>query len=178
MPEVLESQTHFTGRIVRVRVDRVRLDDGVVVRQEVVEHAESVTVVVFQDPETVLLIRQYRHPAGQVLLETPAGSMDPGETPAEAAQRELAEEIGYRARTLLPAGRFDLAPGWATELMHAFVALDLEPAEGEKDQDERIELVPLPWARVWDMVRAGEVLDCKTIAALTLAEGVAPTHRS
>jgi len=169
MPVRERSDTRYIGRIVNVRLDEVRLEDGAVVWQEVVEHAPSVTVVPMLDERTVLLIRQYRHPTGEVILETPAGSLDPGETPEEAAQRELAEEIGYRARKLERVGGFYLAPGWATEYMHAFLARDLEAAQAEHDPDERIELVPLPLEEAWRLVRAGEIRDCKTIAALTLA---------
>jgi 8-oxo-dGTP pyrophosphatase MutT (NUDIX family) len=169
MPEILSTTQRFHGRIVQVRTDQVRLDDGAVVEQEIVEHAPSITVVPMLDEETVLLIRQYRHPTGEVLLETPAGSLDPGETPEQAAQRELMEEIGYRARSITPLGRFYLAPGWATEFMHAFLACDLEPATAPADKDERIELVAMPLQAVWRLLEAGELRDCKTIAALALA---------
>src|SRR3954447_21951460 len=172
MPEIVTSSVEFAGRIVRVRVDHVRLEDGAVIKQEVVEHAQSITVVPMLDRSTVMLVRQYRHPAGETILETPAGSIDAGESPAAAAQRELAEEIGRRAGRLVPIGSFYLAPGWATELMHAFLALDLEEAAGEADEDERIDLVPVPLADLWRQIRAGEIRDCKTIAAVALAQPV------
>jgi ADP-ribose pyrophosphatase len=164
------SSVRFEGRIVRVRVDDMQMEDGRIVRQEVVEHAQSVTVVPMLDRETVLLVRQYRHPTGETLLETLAGSVDPGESPEVAAQREMAEEIGRRAGRLIPVGSFYLAPGWATELMHAFVAFDLQEAQGEADEDERIELVPLPVQELWRRIRAGEIRDCKTLAAMSLAQ--------
>src|SRR3712207_1445132 len=98
MPEIVSSVRPFEGRVVSVRIDEVRLEDGRVVRQEVVEHRESMTVVAIDAEERILLVRQYRHPAGEELLETPAGSLDPNETPEEAVNRELAEETGFRAR--------------------------------------------------------------------------------
>lgn len=170
MPETLSSETHFRGRIVSVRTDKVRLDDGLVTRQEVVEHAQSVTVVPVRDDGQVLMIRQYRHPTGETILETVAGSIDHGESPDEAAQRELAEEIGFRAGRMMRLGGFYLAPGWATEFMHAFLALDLEPADAEHDEDERIELVAIPLADLLRQLQAGDLRDCKSIAALALAE--------
>jgi 8-oxo-dGTP pyrophosphatase MutT (NUDIX family) len=170
MPETVSSETHFRGRIVTVRTDEVRLDDGHVTRQEVVEHAQSVTVVPVQADGRVLMIRQYRHPTGETILETVAGSMDPGESPEDAAQRELAEEIGFRAGRLTRLGGFYLAPGWATEFMHAFIALDLEPAEAEHDEDERIELLAVSLPDLRRQLQAGEIRDCKSIAALALAE--------
>src|SRR5262245_19980633 len=110
MPETVQSTVHFSGRIVRVRTDEVQLEDGAVIRQEVVEHAPSVTIVPLLDDGRVVLIRQYRHPTGRSLLETPAGSVDAGESAEEAAQRELAEEIGQRAERMVHVGSFYLAP--------------------------------------------------------------------
>src|SRR3954454_11309504 len=104
MPETVSSQRAYEGRIVSVRVDRVRLDDGKVCTQEVVEHRESMTVIAIGADERILLVKQYRHPAGEALLETPAGSVDPGETAEQAVNRELAEETGFSAREVLPLG--------------------------------------------------------------------------
>ncbi|MBI3909708.1 MAG: NUDIX hydrolase, partial [Armatimonadetes bacterium] len=100
--ELIRSEHVYRGRVVSLRLDDVRLEDGRVVHWEVVEHAPSVTIVPVRADGTVVLIEQYRHPTGGVLLETPAGNVGPGETPAEAAQRELAEEIGCRAEELIP----------------------------------------------------------------------------
>jgi ADP-ribose pyrophosphatase len=169
MPETIHSSRPFRGRIVSIRVDDVRLEDGVVTRQEVVEHAPSVTMIPVRPDGRIVLIRQYRHPTGEVLLETPAGSIDPGETPEQAAARELAEEIGFHPRQVVRVGGFYLAPGWATEFMHVFVAQELVPATAEPDTDERIQVVPLSLAEIADLVRTGQIRDCKTLAALTLA---------
>src|SRR5205814_4728800 len=129
-----------------VRVDELRTEDGRQFRQEVVEHRESMTVIALGADGRILLVRQYRHPTGQELLETPAGSVDPGETAEEAVNRELAEETGFRARVVVPLGSFYLAPGWATEYMHAYLARELYEAAAEPDEDERIEVVCLPLA--------------------------------
>src|SRR5438045_3070902 len=110
MPDTVSSEHPYQGRIVSVRVDRVRLDDGTVCTQEVVEHRESMTVIALGGDDRILLVKQYRHPAGEVLLETPAGSVDPGETAEDAVNRELAEETGFSAREVVPLGSFYLAP--------------------------------------------------------------------
>lgn len=169
MPRVVESITHFSGRIVSVRVDRVEWDDGRIVRQEVVEHRESMTVVALDAEGRLVLVRQYRHPVGAELLETPAGSVDPGETAAEAVNRELAEEAGFRAREVVPLGSFYLAPGWTTEYMHAYLARDLYPATAEPDEDERIGVVLLTPEEWEEQIRAGGVRDCKSLGAWHLA---------
>jgi 8-oxo-dGTP pyrophosphatase MutT (NUDIX family) len=169
MPEVLKTDYLFQGKIVSVRLDDVRLDDGHVWKAEVVEHAQSMTVVALDAEQRIVLVRQYRHPVGQELLETPAGGIDPGETPEESVNRELAEEAGLRAREVIPIGGFYLAPGWANEYMHVFLARDLYEAEAEADEDERIEVVRLPVAEWEAKIAAGEITDCKSIAAWHLA---------
>ena len=170
MPETLSSRRHFEGHIVAVRTDEVLLNDGTHVKLEVVEHAESMTVVAVDADGSLLLVRQYRHPAGQVLLETAAGSVDPGETAEEAVNRELAEETGYQARRVIYLGSFYLAPGWATEFMHAYLARDLYESRLAPDEDERIEVVRLPIAEWEAMIARGEIRDCKSIAAWHLAK--------
>src|SRR5207302_10035669 len=97
MAETIGTEQVFRGRVVSLRLDQVRMEDGRMLRQEVVEHVPSIGVIPMWDEETVLLIRQYRHPTGETLLEIPAGSFDPEEEAEACAQRELAEEIGYRA---------------------------------------------------------------------------------
>jgi ADP-ribose pyrophosphatase len=169
MPEVIKTTRHFEGKIVQVRVDEVRLEDGHVMRQEVVEHRESMTVVAVDAEQRLILVRQYRHPVGEELLETPAGSVDPGETAEESVNRELAEETGCCAREVIPLGSFYLAPGWATERMHVFAARDLYASQADADEDERIEIVHLPVAEWEARIAAGEIKDAKSIAAWYLA---------
>jgi len=171
MPSTLRTDYLFQGKIVSVRLDDVRLDDGHVSRLEVVEHVQSMTVVAIDSEQRIVLVRQYRHPAGQELLETPAGCLDPGEAAEDAANRELAEETGLRAHKVTPVGGFYLAPGWATEYMHVFLAEDLYDSFAEADEDERIEVVRLPIAEWEAKIAAGKVLDCKSIAAWHLARG-------
>lgn len=169
-PETRSSERIYEGRILNLRRDRLELATGKEHLVEVVEHPESVTVVALDDRDRILLVRQHRHPAKQALLETPAGSIDPGEEPRSAANRELAEETGFRAGRLLHLGSFYLAPGWATEFMHAYLATDLQEHVLEPDVDEDLELVWLPLSEWKAMIDRGEVLDCKSIAAWRLAE--------
>jgi ADP-ribose pyrophosphatase len=167
--EVIHSRYPFRGRIVNIRIDELRFEDDRTVQMEVVEHGASVGIVPMHEDGRVVLIRQYRHPPGERLLEIPAGSVEAEEDPEACAQRELAEEIGYRAGTIVRLGGFYLSPGYATEFMTIFLARDLQPADGTPDEDERIDLEELPLAEALRLAHAGELRDAKTIAALALA---------
>jgi ADP-ribose pyrophosphatase len=171
MPKTIATEQVYKGHVVGLRIDQVQLEDGRVVRQEVVEHVSSIGVIPMWDEETVILIRQHRHPTGEVLLEIPAGSFDPDESAEACAQRELAEEIGYRADDIIPLGGFYLAPGWATEFMHIFLARSLRPAQADPDEDERISQERVSLTELDRRVAAGEIRDAKTLAALFLARG-------
>lgn len=169
MREVISTTRHFEGKIVSVRVDEVRLEDGHITRQEVVEHRDSMTVIAIDPEGRIVLVKQYRHPTGQELLETPAGSVDPGETAEASVNRELSEEAGLCARRVRKVGTFYLAPGWTDEYMHVYLAEDLYELTAPGDEDERIEVVLLPIAEWESAIREGKVQDCKSIAAWHLA---------
>lgn len=150
-----------------VRVDRLRFAGGRESTAEVVEHRGGVTLVAFDSQGRLLMVRQYRHPAGRWLLELPAGTLDPGESPETCAERELQEETGYRPGGLERLGGFYLAPGYCTEYQHVFVASGLTESRLEGDEEE-IDLHPLPLDDALRLVEAGEIEDAKTVAALLL----------
>ena len=167
--QTLSSQRVFDGRVVGLRVDSVRLPNGRSGVREVVEHVESVVIVPVSEDGDVLLVRQYRYPVGETVLEAPAGKVDAGETPLECARRELREEIGYDAGTLRSLGWFWASPGFCTEKMYAFLAADLTHSPLEPDEDEAIETVALPARQAVEQARSGLLRDSKTIAALLMA---------
>ena len=167
--QLLETERVFDGRIVGIRVDTVALPDGSRASREVVEHGASAVIVPVDREDNVILVRQYRHPAGQALLEAPAGVVHGSETPDECAQRELQEEVGYASRDLRALGGFWSSPGFCTEFMYAYLAKDLVPRRLEADDDENIEVVRVPLARVPKLIRLGEIQRAKTIAALLMA---------
>lgn len=154
--------------MLNLRVDELDVEGGRSVRREVIEHPGAVTILAFDDQERLLLVRQYRHPVGRDLLELPAGTFDPGDDPETCAIRELQEETGYRPGRLDRLGGFYLAPGYCTEYQNVFLATGLTKSRLPPDEDERIELVPLPLEQVLSMVEAGEIEDAKTAAALLL----------
>ncbi|MFN8473134.1 MAG: NUDIX hydrolase [Anaerolineae bacterium] len=116
----------------------------------------------------VLLITQTRQAIGNRLWELPAGTREPGEDPQATAKREIQEEINYTAGHMEKLTEFYLAPGYSNELMHLYLATDLRPAEGKRDEDEDIEVVAMPFAEAVARARAGEWNDVKTIAGLLL----------
>jgi ADP-ribose pyrophosphatase len=163
---ILESRRLFEGQVVDLRVDTVELSGGRKATREVVEHGEVVAIVPLLEGSDVLLVRQYRLPAAQVLLEVPAGGVDEGESPEEAAQRELAEECGRRARRLERLGGFFVSPGFCTEFVHLFLATQLEAVTASPDPDEDIDVVRLSLAEAMRLVSAGEIRDGKSIIGL------------
>lgn len=166
----IDSTVHFEGRLVRIEVDRVRLADGNESRREVVRHGGAVVVVPVTDDGRLLLVRQFRYPTGEVLLELPAGTLEANEDPAECAHRELEEETGHRAGGLKRVGEFYSAPGFCDELLYCFVATGLQPdGEAEGDADERIEVGAIPIDDLAALIVNGEIRDAKTLAALMLA---------
>ncbi len=175
VPPVASSERVFEGILISLRVDELALPGGGRGRREVVEHPGGVTIVAFDEDHRLLLVRQYRHPAGRSLLELPAGSLDDGEDPATCAARELQEEVGFRAEKLTSLGGFYLAPGYDTEYQHVFLAEGLTPDPLAADDDEDIEVAPMTAAEIIAEVRRGAVEDAKTLAALMLLWQQRPT---
>jgi len=168
--ETLHTETLYHGRAFNVRRDEIRLPDGKTARLEIVDHVGAVTLVPVDDQNRVWFVRQYRHPAGEVLLELPAGMIELGEAPLECARREIREETGMAAGRIEPIGEFYLAPGYSTEFMHVFLARDLRPDPLPGDADEFISVEPIPLEVVLQMIENGKIHDAKTLAALMLAK--------
>ena len=160
----------YEGNIINVRVDTVRMPSGRDATREIVEHSHAVCIVPIDNDGNVVLVRQYRKPAEDALLEVPAGGVEDGEISEEAVLRELQEEIGYTADHLEHLSSFWVAPGWATEYMHAYLATGLRESRLDGDEDENIEVVRLRFDEAVSMLKTGEINDGKTIAALRLAQ--------
>ncbi len=167
----MESRRLYEGRVVSLRVDRVKLPSGRSTIREVVEHAPVVAIVPLDGQGNVLLVRQYRLPVKRSLLEIPAGGVDPGESAEEAAQRELQEEVGERAGRLEHLCSLFLSPGYSDEYMHLYLATELEPSVLKADVDESIEVVRLPLSEALQLIERGEICDAKTIVGLWAASG-------
>lgn len=149
-----------------LRRDRVALPSGRETTREIVEHPACVAVVAVDWQDNVVLVRQYRRPAEKVLLEVPAGHIEPGEKPDECAARELREETGYVAGRMERIGGFYSSPGYSTEFLHLFLATDLQAGVARPEEDETIEVAVTPLERVPHLILSGEVCDAKSIAGL------------
>jgi ADP-ribose pyrophosphatase len=169
--ETLSSSYLYRGRIVNVRQDRVRLPGGKTAFREVVEHPGAVAVLALDHQGKVMMVRQFRQPAAAVLLEVPAGKLEPGEEPLHCAQRELAEETGLQAGSWRSLGWFYLSPGFCDEKIHLFLARELSPAEPPltTDEEEAVEVIHLPLEEAFRMMDRGDLNDAKTVIALQLA---------
>lgn len=162
------SEDTFLFQAERFRVVRARreLSDGSHVTREVVRHPGAVAILPLLDADRVCLIRNYRISIDQTLWEIPAGTRDPNEEPIETARRELLEETGYRAGRLELLNCIHTSPGILDELMHCFVATELEPGQAAPEPYERIEPVAVAWRDALEMIRDGRIRDAKTIAVL------------
>ena len=171
---LVSSEVLRRSRILEFRIDTVEAADGHRSTRDIAGHPGGVCVVAIDDQDRVLLVRQWRHATGRALLEIPAGTLDRHadgsiEDHAGAAARELEEETGSRAGAWRYLGAFWTAPGFTSELMHLYLATDLVPVhEGglAPDEDERLELRPIPFDQAVGMVERGELPDAKTIAGL------------
>ncbi|MFP4030746.1 MAG: NUDIX domain-containing protein [Desulfococcaceae bacterium] len=154
------------GRVFEMIRERVTLDNGVTTELDLIRHPGAAAMVPMPDPETVILLRQYRHAVGTSLWEIPAGTLEPGEDPLDGAKREIVEEIGYSADRWEKLGEIVPVPGYADERIHLFLAESLRPAQQALDADEVIEVHTFPLGNVWEMVDAGEIQDAKTLGGL------------
>lgn len=168
--ELIKSETLIQGRAFKVRRDLLKTPNGEETRLEIVEHGGSVVLVPLDGEGNLLLVRQYRHPAQQDLLELPAGTRHENEPFEECAAREIREETGMEAGALQKIGEFFLAPGYSTELMAVFLATELKHNPLNADFDEFLKLEKIPVRDVASLLESGKVLDAKSLAAWLLAK--------
>jgi 8-oxo-dGTP pyrophosphatase MutT (NUDIX family) len=173
--KLLDSHILAKGRYLTFRIDRVLRADGTIATRDVCGHPGAVAILAIDHEERVLLVHQWRHPAGGVLLEIPAGTLDVDEKTGDvedhalAAPRELEEETGMRASEWRRLASFWTAPGFATELMHLYLATGLREVGDDRrapDEDERLRVTAVPWRVALAMAEAGEIRDAKTMVAL------------
>lgn len=167
-PQILDSKEVYSGRVFSVTVDTIR-EGGRTHKRETVRHAGSAVIIPVFDDGTIALVRQYRHPTVKYLLEAPAGKLDEGETPAQAAARELEEELGFIAGNLEKLSEFFVSPGFCEEKMWVYLATDLAESKQRLEDDEIIEIVRMPFTQALSMITTGEIEDAKTIIGVMLA---------
>jgi 8-oxo-dGTP pyrophosphatase MutT (NUDIX family) len=156
----------YTGKIIRLTLDTVRLPNGSTAELEIMHHPGGAAVVALDAEGRVCLLRQYRHAAGGWLWELPAGKLDNREAPLLCAQRELEEEAGMRAADWQSLGKIISSPGVFTEVIHLYLARTLTAVPIRPEEHEVIEVHWLPWAEALRMAQVGEIEDAKTLAGL------------
>jgi len=164
--KILSSQIVYKGNHIQVREDEVIEPSGHKAKREILVHPGAVCVVARPTPEQVILIRQYRHATGRELIEIPAGTLHPGEDPRECAIRELEEEAGYLAATMIERGRFWTTPGFTTEFMYLYEATSLTKTQIRPDEDEVIEVEIAGRSEALQMIDDGRIQDAKSILGL------------
>jgi len=177
----LASKRIHSGRVIDLDVDTVRFPDGSSGQLEMIRHPGAAAVVPFaSDPRgadpTVLLIRQYRYATNGLLLEIPAGRLNPGEEPAICARRELLEEVGVKAARIERLTTMWTTPGFTDERIHLFWASDLTADQHAREPDEFIEVVPKPLSEALQLVKTGEISDAKTALSLLFVAGFVLEH--
>jgi ADP-ribose pyrophosphatase len=159
----------YKGRIVNLNLETVTLPNGVTVALEIIHHPGAAAVVPLKEDGTVVLIRQYRHAVGGFIYEIPAGKLHPGEDPRDCAQRELEEEVGYRAGSLELLTSFFTTPGFTNEVIHIFKGTALTPGTQSLGQDEVLDIIEIPIEKAIAQIHDGTIKDGKTIVGLHIA---------
>ncbi|MFI5233996.1 MAG: NUDIX hydrolase [Gemmatimonadales bacterium] len=165
-----------TGKVISLDVDRVRFPDGTTGELEIIRHPGASAIVPFlsdpagADPQ-LLLLRQYRYATGGMLYEIPAGRLDPGERPEQCARRELLEETGCTAQSIIPLTSMFTTPGFTDERIHLFLATGLTRGEARREADEFIEVETISLSAALQMVARGDIQDAKTALGILFVAG-------
>ncbi len=162
--KIISSKEVYQCNLFRVTEDEAEEPKGGFhIRRSIVRHAGSAVMMAVDDRKRILLVRQYRLPAADYLWELPAGRLDPGEKPLQAARRELIEETGYRARQWIKLASFFVSPGYVAERMTIFLARGLTEGEPQPMEDERIEVGWFKGKEIARMIESGKIHDAKTM---------------
>lgn len=163
--KTLEKKLIYSGRVINLRCDEVLLPNGKHGKREVVEHRGGACVLCIMEGKAVL-VRQFRYPYGEELLELPAGKLNPGEDPELAARRELEEETGLVAKKLRHLFTLYPSPGYTDEKIYVYKAEEVEKGRQCLDEDEFLNVVYMPLGELYEKIGRGEICDSKTLAAL------------
>lgn len=166
--EIVEKKNVFDGRLLHVRCDRIRSDEGRESTREFVVHPGGVSILARPTPDEILLVEQYRYPTGETLLELPAGTLEPDEEPLATAHRELEEETGYRAEEMTLRASYYSTPGFTNELMYLYEAKNLTFVGQRLEEDEAIEVVRVGNDEAMEWLRNGRIRDAKTLVGLLM----------
>lgn len=170
--ELVKRDFIYRGKILDLSLGRYKMEDDREAEIEVVHHNGGAGALPVFEDGTVALVKQWRYPLERYSIEIPAGRIEQGHTPEETAARELEEELGYRAKSLLKLGEFNVAPGYCQERLFVYLATGLEPSAQKLDDDEEIEVVRMTFDEACALVHSGEIDDAKSIITILLASAI------
>lgn len=168
--KTLHTQEIYRGKVFTVRRDQIEMPSGKVAHLDIIQHNGAVVILPIDQDDQIWFIHQYRHAAGEVILEIPAGTLEENEDGESSAHREIREEIGMAAGQLIHLGEFFIAPGYSTEYLYIYLAKNLYPAPLPMDEDELITIEKISIPQAYEMAHQGKIRDAKTLAALLLAQ--------
>ena len=166
----LRRVNRYEGIIVNVELDQIELPGGNKAFREVVKHPGGVGILPVDSDGNAWCVRQYRYVHSQHLLEMPAGKLEWGEEPEACAVRELSEETGFTAGRLIPLGAILTSPGFSSETLYLYLALDLQAGESHPDENEFLDVLKVPFAQLVEQVMDGSLTDGKTVTAVLKAD--------
>ncbi len=164
--KTISTKEVFDGRVVKLRVDTVELPDGNIQTREVIRHPGGVGIIAMDDDKNVLMVKQFRTGAKEVLLEIPAGKLEYGEDPEECGRRELSEETGFVANEFSHLAKFYVTPAYCEEVINIYFAHGLVPSKQHLDDGEFLDVLKIPFDELYKMVINNEIKDGKTIIAV------------
>ena len=168
--KLISSKTLFTGKVFDLKVDEIEYDStGNKGRREVAVHPGGAVVVAITDENKIVMVRQFRYPFQEWVLELPAGKLDEGEDPQNCAIRELAEETGYTAKKVTKLGHIYTTPGFCNEILHIYLAENLTPGEHAREEgEEGMEVFEFTIEEIKEKIRNGEIVDAKSISGVMM----------
>ncbi len=162
----VSSKTIYEGKIFTIKQEEIIIENGKTATRDILEHNGACAVLPIDNDGKIILVKQYRHPIKKSILELPAGKLDIGEVPERCAIRELEEEIGYKAKDFSFMFKTDIAVGYSSEVIHIYLARELEETKQNLDEDEFLVIERYTLEETLEMIKNGEITDSKTIAGV------------
>ncbi len=175
--KTLEQNYIYRGKILDFHVDQAELENGRAVKRECVDHHGGVSVAALTEQDELFFVRQYRYPYHEVVLELPAGKLEPGEDPFEAGKRELREETGVVGRDYANLGKLYPSPGYTNEIIYLYACRVNGRGSDDLDEGEFLEAEKIPLEKAVEMVMAGEIVDSKTQVLVLKTARLVAEHR-
>lgn len=166
--KTMKSERVYEGKVINLRVDTVELPDRKYSKREIVEHSGAVAIIAVNSEGNIILIKQFRKPVEEVLIEIPAGRIEANEDPQHTALRELEEETGFKANKITKLVEYYSSPGFSNEVLHIYLAEELETGIAKPDEDEYIEIFPTDLEAAIEKIKSGEIKDSKAIVGILM----------